>query len=162
MDAVAEAQIPQGSDEASARVLMGRTARGDQVAFAEIYDRTSAQVLRVVHDIVGERAPAEEILQAAYLAVWRRAAEGASTSASVLGWIAEIAYGQAADRYGSGMLGTLPKAQRECVVLARYFGLSAQEIAAATATAFPIVRALTRAALTNLRPAAPGIDGIAS
>ncbi|MFK0403084.1 sigma factor-like helix-turn-helix DNA-binding protein [Microbacterium sp. NPDC090225] len=141
---------------------MDRTARGDQEAFAEVYDRTSAQVLRLIHDVVSERAATEEILQAAYLAVWRCAGEGAIVAGSVLGWIAEIAHERAVDRYDSGILRTLPKEQRECVALARYFGLSPQEIAAATATALPIVRALTRAALTNLRPAPTRITDIAS
>lgn len=162
MDAVAVTHIPRGSDEASLRVLMDRTARGDQEAFAEVYDRTSGQVLRLIHDIVSDRAAAEEVLQAAYLDVWRCAGEGAAVSGSVLGWIAEIAHGRAVDRYDGGILRALPKEQRECVALARYFGLSAQEIAASTATALPIVRALTRAALTNLRPAPPSITDIAS
>ena len=53
--------------------LLGRAGLGDRAAFATLYERTSAHLLGVVLRIQRDRAQAEDILQEAYVNVWRAA-----------------------------------------------------------------------------------------
>ncbi|WP_439532542.1 sigma-70 family RNA polymerase sigma factor [Polymorphobacter sp.] len=78
--------------------LLSRAADGDQSAFRDFYDRTSAKLFAVILRIVIERAEAEDVLQEVYVTIWRKAAEFDSTRASAITWTATIARNRAIDR----------------------------------------------------------------
>src|SRR5690348_8226162 len=54
--------------------LMG-AARGEQSAFARLYDESSGLVYSVVLKILGNPADAEEVVLDVYMQVWRRAGD---------------------------------------------------------------------------------------
>lgn len=80
------------------RELLGRTGLRDRAAFAELYDRTSAKLFGVALRICASRAEAEEVVQVAYLKVWRSADRYAASRASPIAWMAAIARNAAIDR----------------------------------------------------------------
>jgi RNA polymerase sigma-70 factor, ECF subfamily len=51
--------------------LLERTAGGDAEAFAQFYDATAAAAYGLALRVVDNRALAEEVIQDAYLALWR-------------------------------------------------------------------------------------------
>ena len=58
----------------TARVAAAAVQRGDEAAFAELYDATSARVYGLVLRVVRDPAQAEEVAQEAFLEIWRTAA----------------------------------------------------------------------------------------
>ena len=78
--------------------LLSRTSLRDRAAFAELYDRTSAKLFGVALRICASRAEAEEVVQVAYLKVWRSADRFAASRASPIAWMAAIARNAAIDR----------------------------------------------------------------
>jgi RNA polymerase sigma factor (sigma-70 family) len=70
--------------------LLARAADGDQPAFAEFYERTSAKLFGIISRILVERGEAEDVLQEVYVTVWRKAAEFDAARASPVTWIATI------------------------------------------------------------------------
>lgn len=78
--------------------LMARMVAGDQEAFAAVYDRHVDVVFGSVLRFIGDREAAEEIVQDAYLAAWRRAAQYSPGAGTVLGWLLGIARNRSIDR----------------------------------------------------------------
>ncbi|MCL2543771.1 MAG: ECF RNA polymerase sigma factor SigK [Nocardioidaceae bacterium] len=78
--------------------LLRRSARGDEAAFAELYDATAARVHGLVLRVVRDRAQAEEVTQEAYLEVWRTSARFDAGRGSAQAWILTIAHRRAVDR----------------------------------------------------------------
>jgi RNA polymerase sigma-70 factor (ECF subfamily) len=79
--------------------LMARVAAGDEAAFAAVYDRTIDAVFgSVVRFLNGDREAAADVVQEAYLAVWRQADRYQPESGSLKGWILAIARNRAIDR----------------------------------------------------------------
>ncbi len=83
---------------AALAALLHRAADGDQAAFREFYDRTSAKLFGIILRILVERGEAEDILQEVYVTVWRKAAEFDASRASPVTWVATIARNRAIDR----------------------------------------------------------------
>jgi RNA polymerase sigma-70 factor (ECF subfamily) len=54
--------------------LLSAAGRGDHDAFSEVYARTSAHLFGVAVRILGRNQAAEEVLQEAFVSVWRNAA----------------------------------------------------------------------------------------
>ena len=88
--------MPDPQDEL--RDLLARTALRDRAAFAELYDRTALKLTGVALRICSSRAEAEEVVQVAYLKVWRSADRYAASRASPIAWMAAIARHAAIDR----------------------------------------------------------------
>ena len=86
------------SGAAELAALLARAASGDQVAFRDFYDRTSAKLFGIILRILVERGEAEDVLQEVYVTVWRKAAEFDPTRASPVTWAATIARNRAIDR----------------------------------------------------------------
>ncbi|HEY1117743.1 MAG TPA: ECF RNA polymerase sigma factor SigK [Acidimicrobiales bacterium] len=86
--------------------LLNRSARGDQAAFAELYDATSARVHGLVLRVVRDRAQAEEVTQEVFLEVWRTASRYDSERGSALAWLMTIAHRKAVDRVRSAEAST--------------------------------------------------------
>jgi len=86
----------RSSDELAA--LIGAVAAGDRAAFREVYERTSAKLYGICLRLLGSEAEAEDVLQEAYVTVWRNARRFESAKASAITWLAVIARNKAIDR----------------------------------------------------------------
>lgn len=87
------------SDEAS--TLLRRCARGDESAFADLYDSTHGRLFGLALRVVRDPAQAEEVLQESYLAIWRESAQFDPTRASALSWMLTLTHRRAVDRVRS-------------------------------------------------------------
>lgn len=74
-----------------------RCAAGDQRAFAEVYDATSARAYGLAVRVLRDRAQAEDAVQEAYLQVWRKSARFDPARGSAISWILMIVHGAAVD-----------------------------------------------------------------
>ena len=83
------------------KTLLDRSAAGDERAFAELYDLTSARVYGMVLRVVRDAAQAAEVTQDIYLEVWRQSARFDAAKGSVLPWLLMIAHRRAVDRVRS-------------------------------------------------------------
>ncbi len=86
------------SGAAELAALLVRASAGDQHAFRDFYDRTSAKLFATILRILPERAEAEDVLQEVYVTIWRKAAEFDASRASPITWTATIARNRAIDR----------------------------------------------------------------
>src|SRR5437764_9175 len=77
--------------------LVARIARGDPEALGELYDRYGRTVFGVLYRILGAPEPAEEVVQDAFHAVWRRAGTYRADRGSVRTWLLAIARNAAID-----------------------------------------------------------------
>jgi RNA polymerase sigma-70 factor (ECF subfamily) len=91
----------RGSDPGRLVELLGRSARGDQVAFAGLYDATASRVHGLVLRVVRDPAQAEEVTQEVFLDVWRTAARFDRSRGSALSWLLTLAHRRAVDRVRS-------------------------------------------------------------
>ena len=94
----AESAVQRQGDDV---VLLGRVARRDQLAFAQLYDRFSGPMFSLIVRIVRCHAEAEDILQDAFVIIWTRAASYRSELGSPFVWVAAIVRHKAIDRIRS-------------------------------------------------------------
>ena len=96
------------SGDASARLgsLMQRSSRGDEGAFAELYDATSARAYGLALRVVRNPAHAEEVVQEAYLDAWRTSSRFDPARGSAIGWLLTIVHRKAVDRVRSAEAAT--------------------------------------------------------
>jgi len=78
--------------------LLGRAARGDQLAFSALYDATASHVFGTVLRVVRDPAQSEEVTQEVYVDVWRQAARFDAELGSARTWILTMAHRRAVDR----------------------------------------------------------------
>ena len=81
--------------------LLTEVAKGDQQAFATLYDRVAGQVYGLVRRILRDPAQSEEVTQEVLLDVWRSASRFDATRGSGSGWIMTMAHRRAVDRVRS-------------------------------------------------------------
>lgn len=77
---------------------IGRVARQDQSAFVALYDRYASRVYTLILHMVNDRMLAEEILQEAFLRVWRHADQYDPARGSLPVWLLAIARRTALER----------------------------------------------------------------
>jgi len=77
--------------------LMGLVARGDEQALSELYDRYSRPVYATGVRLLGDAQLAEELVQDAFMSVWRSAASFDPARASFATWLYRIARNRATD-----------------------------------------------------------------
>ena len=82
--------------DATDEILLQHTAQQDVAAYEVLYDRHMQTVYSLILRIVRQPARAEELLQEAFLQVWRNAADFRSEGAAVA-WILRIARNRALD-----------------------------------------------------------------
>ena len=78
--------------------LLRRSARGDEAAFAALYDATSRRLFGLVLRIVRDPAMSEEVTQEVYLDVWRHCSRFDPERGSAISWLMTIAHRTAVDR----------------------------------------------------------------
>ena len=77
--------------------LMALVRRGDARAFEVIYDRHCDVAFSLAYRVCGTRARAEEVVQEAFLALWRSGARYDRTRGSVRTWVLTIVHHRAID-----------------------------------------------------------------
>ncbi|MFD3961670.1 MULTISPECIES: sigma-70 family RNA polymerase sigma factor [Streptomyces] len=81
--------------------LLVRVARGDQEAFAQVYDAVSGPVLGLVRSILRDPAQSEEVAQEVLVEVWRTAPRFQASRGSAMNWVLTLAHHRAVDRVRS-------------------------------------------------------------
>ena len=81
--------------------LLRRSSRGDEAAFAELYDATTRRVFGLALRVVRDPAQAEEVTQEAFLEIWRTASRFDPDRGSPLSWLLTITHRKAVDRVRS-------------------------------------------------------------
>lgn len=99
MRSVEKQRHTERGDEVDA--LLGRVARGDEHAFAELYDAWAGRLLALILRIVIDRAQSEEVLQEVMLEAWRRAPSFDPSRGTGRAWLVTMARHRAIDRVRS-------------------------------------------------------------
>ena len=81
--------------------LVARIAAGEEAAFLIAYDRHANFVFGSVARFLGDREVAAEVVQDAFVTLWRRARQFDARSGSLLTWLLAIARHRAIDRLRS-------------------------------------------------------------
>ncbi|MDX6380288.1 MAG: hypothetical protein QOI57_1312 [Rubrobacteraceae bacterium] len=81
--------------------LMSLAGSGDAGAFAGLYDRHSRAAYSLAYRMMGERQAAEDLVQEAFLQVWRAARSYRAERGSVRTWILSIAHNRGIDQLRS-------------------------------------------------------------
>ena len=81
--------------------LLQRAGRGDQEAFAGLYDAVASRLHGLVLRVVRDPAQAEEVTQEAMVEIWRQSARFDPALGSPLSWLMTIAHRRAVDRVRS-------------------------------------------------------------
>ncbi len=77
--------------------LLAAVANGDAAAFERLYGATRAKLYGVLLRILGKPELADEVMQEAYVKVWKMAAKFDPTIASPITWMVAIARNRAID-----------------------------------------------------------------
>jgi RNA polymerase sigma-70 factor (ECF subfamily) len=88
-----ESNLRRLSDEE----LMGRVADGEQQALEIVYERHASVAFSLAYRMVGARSSAEDVVQEAFLSVWRAAGRYDRTRGSVRTWVLGIVHNRAID-----------------------------------------------------------------
>ena len=91
----------QVADIAALGDLLQSTAQGDRQAFAELYRLTASRFFAIALRIVGLRDAAEDVVQDAYLTIWRKADQYQPDRGQPRAWMAAIVRRRAIDRLRS-------------------------------------------------------------
>jgi len=81
--------------------LMSRTARGDEEAFAGVYDRLSGSVYGLILRVLRDPAQSQEVAQEVMVDLWRQATRFDASKGSVKGYAMTMAHRRAVDRVRS-------------------------------------------------------------
>jgi RNA polymerase sigma-70 factor (ECF subfamily) len=133
-----------GSTGARLADLLKRSARGDEAAFAEWYDATSARAYGLAVRVLRDRAQAEEVTQESYLDCWRQASRFDPVKGTASAWLLTIVHRRAVDRVRSA-----EAADRRDAAYGRREAAIAHDETAETATA-SIQAGRVRAAVADL------------
>ncbi len=93
--------MSNGSNGAAAETdeaLLAAIRDRDERAIAVLYDRYGGLAFGLAYRIVGERSAAEDVVQDAFLSVWRRAVSFEAGRGSVRTWLLSIVHHRSIDR----------------------------------------------------------------
>jgi RNA polymerase sigma-70 factor, ECF subfamily len=77
--------------------LMDRAGRGDAAAFSLIYDRHGTAAYSLAYRMCGRKGAAEDVVQDAFLSLWRAGARYDANRGSVRTWVLGIVHNRAID-----------------------------------------------------------------
>src|SRR5213595_1709192 len=77
--------------------LMQLVRRGDAAAFEVVYERHSTAAFSLAYRMTGRRGAAEDVVQEAFLSLWRSGARYDRTRGSVRTWVLGIVHNRAID-----------------------------------------------------------------
>jgi RNA polymerase sigma-70 factor (ECF subfamily) len=81
--------------------LLRRSGRGDEAAFARLYDAAAARAYGLAVRVVRDPAQAEEVTQEAFLEIWRTASRFDAARGSAVSWMLTIVHRKSVDRVRS-------------------------------------------------------------
>ena len=79
--------------------LMGRVREGDAEAFEIIFDRHADVAFSLAYRMCGRRAMAEDVVQEAFLSLWRSGARYDPTRGSVRAWVLSVVRNRTIDLF---------------------------------------------------------------
>jgi RNA polymerase sigma-70 factor, ECF subfamily len=128
MTAELPGQRPRASQGTDLAALLAKVARGDEAAFAAVYDQIGAMVYGLARRIIKDPAQSEEVTQEVLLEVWRSASRFDPVQGSARSWLLTIAHRRAVDRVRS----VPASAEREsrAALAARDYDVVAEEVEA--------------------------------
>ncbi|WP_081682634.1 ECF RNA polymerase sigma factor SigK [Marmoricola sp. URHB0036] len=96
-----------GADQApDLAELLKLSGRGDEAAFARLYDATAARAFGLAVRVVRDPSQAEEVAQEAFLEIWRTASRFDQSKGSAVSWILTLVHRKAVDRVRSAEAST--------------------------------------------------------
>ncbi|MFF3353744.1 sigma-70 family RNA polymerase sigma factor [Streptomyces sp. NPDC002917] len=81
--------------------LLELVARGDQDAFARVYEAVCGPVLGLVRSVLRDPAQSDEVAQEVLVEVWRTAPRFQASRGSAMNWVLTLAHHRAVDRVRS-------------------------------------------------------------
>jgi RNA polymerase sigma-70 factor (ECF subfamily) len=97
----AEARSAAGAGDDVLERLLIQVARGDEQAFADLYQRVAAAVFGLVSNVVHNPAQSEEVTQEVFVELWRTAPRFDPARGTARSWIMTCAHRRAVDRVRS-------------------------------------------------------------
>lgn len=101
-----DASDPEASSGVDPAELLKRSGRGDEAAFAALYDATASRVYGLAVRVLRDPAQAEEIVQEAFLEIWRTASRYDADRGGAVAWMLTITHRRAVDRVRSAEAAT--------------------------------------------------------
>lgn len=86
--------------------LLRRSGRGDEAAFAQLYDATSSRAFGLAVRVVRDPSQAEEVTQEAFMEIWRTASRFDPDKGSAVSWVLTIVHRKSVDRVRSAEAST--------------------------------------------------------
>lgn len=87
------------TDEIPDEILLQRLALGDEAAFALLYDRYGKPAYSLAFRILGDGSDAEDVVQEAFLNIWRMARSFDMRRGNARTWILSVIHHRAVDIY---------------------------------------------------------------
>lgn len=94
--------LPRDPSRLADEDLLALMERGEPRAFEVIYDRHARVAFSLAFRLLGDRTAAEDLVQDAFLAVWRGSARYSPARGSVRNWLLSILHNRGIDRLRTG------------------------------------------------------------
>jgi RNA polymerase sigma-70 factor (ECF subfamily) len=145
------AGVPQEGTSAAPDLadLLRLCGRGDQYAFAQLYDAVASRVHGLAVRVVRDPAQAEEVAQEAFLEIWKSSGRFDPSKGSPLGWLLTIVHRKSVDRIRSAEASTRRDAtynqqnqpvDHDSTAEAAHASLEARRVRAALGSLTPVQR----------------------
>ena len=96
----------QPSTAGDLATLLKLSGRGDEAAFARLYDATAARAYGLAVRVIRDPSQAEEVAQEAFIEIWRTASRFDEGKGSAVSWILTLVHRKAVDRVRSAEAGS--------------------------------------------------------